>query len=224
MRFLMVEDAADLARSVQDLLRLNGHGVDWAASLSQAQDCLAAASYDLILLDISLPDGDGRRFLAELRRSGKDVPVIMMTARSAVADRVDALDGGADDYLTKPFELAELEARARAVLRRRGGATQTVRAFADLIFDPLTATLTVAGDARELRNRELRLFEVLLNAPERIFSKDQLCDRLFSFAESVTDNAIEVYVGRLRRKLEGSCARIETVRGLGYRLTVAAGT
>jgi two-component system response regulator TctD len=221
MRFLLVEDAADLARSVQDLLRLNGHGVDWAASLAEAQDCLNAAGYDLILLDIALPDGDGRLFLKDLRRAGTDTPVIMMTARSAVADRVDALDGGADDYLTKPFDLAELEARARAVLRRRGGAAQTVRRFADLTFDPLTATLTVAGETRELRNRELRLFEVLLGAPDRIFSKDQLCDRLFSFAESVTDNAIEVYVGRLRRKLDGSAARIETVRGLGYRLTAA---
>ena len=221
MRFLLVEDAADLARSVQDLLHLNGHGVDWAASLSEAQDCLNAAGYDLILLDIALPDGDGRHFLKGLRRAGTDTPVIMMTARSAVADRVDALDGGADDYLTKPFDLAELEARARAVLRRRGGAAQTVRRFADLTFDPLTATLIVAGEPRELRNRELRLFEVLLGAPDRIFSKDQLCDRLFSFAESVTDNAIEVYVGRLRRKLDGSAARIETVRGLGYRLTAA---
>lgn len=221
MRFLLVEDTADLARSVQDLLHLNGHGVDWAASLAEAQDCLNAAGYDLILLDIALPDGDGRQFLKGLRRAGTDTPVIMMTARSAVADRVDALDGGADDYLTKPFDLAELEARARAVLRRRGGAAQTVRRFADLTFDPLTATLTVAGETRELRNRELRLFEVLLGAPDRIFSKDQLCDRLFSFAESVTDNAIEVYVGRLRRKLDGSAARIETVRGLGYRLTAA---
>ncbi|MBK6468239.1 MAG: response regulator transcription factor [Rhodobacter sp.] len=221
MRFLLVEDTADLARSVQDLLRLNGHGVDWAASLAEAQDCLAAARYDLILLDIALPDGDGRRFLADLRRAGNDSPVIMMTARSAVADRIDALDGGADDYLTKPFALAELEARARAVLRRRGGAAQTVRQYADLTFDPLTATMTIAGEVRELRNRELRLFEILVNAPDRIFSKDQLCDRLFSFAESVSDNAIEVYVGRLRRKLDGSSARIETVRGLGYRLTAA---
>ena len=126
-----------------------------------------------------------------------------------------------DSYLTKPFALAELEARARAVLRRRGGAAQTVRQYADLTFDPLTATMTIAGEVRELRNRELRLFEILVNAPDRIFSKDQLCDRLFSFAESVSDNAIEVYVGRLRRKLDGSSARIETVRGLGYRLTAA---
>lgn len=127
MRFLLVEDSLELARSVRDLLALDGHGVDTAASLSEAEDCLAAASYDLILLDIGLPDGDGRAFLARQRRQGRDTPVIMMTARSAVADRVDALDGGADDYVTKPFEMAELEARIRAVLRRRGGAAQTQR-------------------------------------------------------------------------------------------------
>lgn len=219
MRFLLVEDTAELARSVRDLLALDGHGVDHAATLAEAEDCLAAAGYDLILLDIGLPDGDGRSFLARQRRLGRDIPVIMMTARSAVADRVGALDGGADDYVTKPFEMAELEARIRAVLRRRGGAAQTLRRFADVEFDPLAATVTVAGETRELRTRELRLFEILLAAPGRIHSKDHLCDRLFSYAESVTDNAIEVYVGRLRRKLQGSAVRIETVRGLGYRLT-----
>ncbi|WP_210878670.1 response regulator transcription factor [Roseovarius autotrophicus] len=218
MRFLLVEDTAKLARSVRDLLALDGHGVDTVASLAEAGDCLAATSYDLILLDIGLPDGDGRAFLAQQRRQGRDTPVIMITARSAVADRVDALDGGADDYVTKPFEMAELEARIRAVLRRRGGATQTRRDFADVTFDPLAATLTVAGETRELRSRELRLFEILIAAPGRIHSKEHLCDRLFSYAEAVSDNAIEVYVGRLRRKLQGSAARIETVRGLGYRL------
>ncbi|MBC7157731.1 MAG: response regulator transcription factor, partial [Rhodobacteraceae bacterium] len=124
--------------------------------------------------------------------------------------------------ITKPFDMAELGARIRAVLRRRGGAAQTLRTFADLAFDPLAATVTVAGEARELRNRELRLLEILISAPDRVFSKDQLCDRLFSFSEPVGDNAIEVYVARLRRKIEGSAARIETLRGLGYRLTAAA--
>jgi len=200
-------------------MSLDGHGVDWAASLAEAEDHLAAATYDLILLDIMLPDGDGRDFLAAHRRAKRDTPVIVMTARSAVSDRVALLDTGADDYVTKPFDFNELEARVRAVLRRRGGAAQTLQTYADLTFDPLTATLTVAGEARELRNRELRLFEILLAGPDRIFSKTQLVDRLFSAAESVTDNAIEVYVGRLRRKLEGSRARIETVRGVGYRLT-----
>ncbi|OYX44615.1 MAG: DNA-binding response regulator [Rhodobacterales bacterium 32-67-9] len=219
MRYLLVEDNPDLAQSVADRLRLDGHAVDPAASLAEARDCLAAAPYDLILLDISLPDGDGRNFLAAERRSGRDTPIIVMTARAEVSDRVDVLDLGADDYVTKPFDFAELEARCRAVLRRRGSALQTVQHFAGLTFNPLNASLSVDGELRELRNRELRLLEILLAAPERIFSKGQICDRLFSYAESVTDNAIEVYVARLRKKLEGSGARIETVRGIGYRLT-----
>ncbi|MCV2872574.1 response regulator transcription factor [Defluviimonas sp. WL0050] len=219
MRFLLVEDNPDLAQSVAERLRLDGHAVDPAASLAEAEDCLAAAQYDLILLDISLPDGDGRDFLRQERRSGRDTPIIVMTARAAVSDRVDVLDLGADDYVTKPFDFAELEARCRAVLRRRGSALQTVQHFAGMTFNPLNASVSVGGEMRELRNRELRLLEILLAAPERIFSKTQICDRLFSYAESVTDNAIEVYVARLRKKLEGSGAKIETVRGLGYRLT-----
>ena len=219
MRFLLVEDNDDLAQSVAQRLTLDGHAVDRAATLGEAGDCLAAAPYDLILLDISLPDGDGRDFLSRQRQARSDTPIIVMTARSAVADRVDVLDLGADDYVTKPFDFAELEARCRAVLRRRGAARQTVQRFAGLTFNPLTATVEIAGEVRDLRNRELRLLEILIAAPERIFSKAQLCDRLFSYAESVTDNAIEVYVGRLRRKLDGSGARIDTVRGVGYRLT-----
>ena len=199
-------------------MALDGHAVDWVQTLSDAEDHLKVAIYDLILLDIMLPDGDGRDFLAAHRRAKRDTPVIIMTARSAVSDRVALLDTGADDYITKPFDFAELEARCRAVLRRQGGAAQTSVEFADLIFDPLTATVKIADETRELRNRELRLFEILLSAPGRIHSKAQLCDRLFSFAEAVSDNAIEVYVGRLRKKLSGSAAQIETVRGVGYRL------
>ena len=161
----------------------------------------------------------GATFSGRERRSGRDTPIIVMTARAEVSDRVDVLDLGADDYVTKPFDFAELEARCRAVLRRRGNALQTVQHFAGMTFNPLNASVSVGGELRELRNRELRLLEILLAAPERIFSKAQICDRLFSYAESVTDNAIEVYVARLRKKLEGSGARIETVRGLGYRLT-----
>ncbi|NCM95834.1 MAG: response regulator transcription factor [Rhodobacterales bacterium] len=221
MRFLLVEDNRELAASVAARLALDGHGVDQAHTLAQAADCLACAGYDLILLDITLPDGDGRDFLARHRRAEHQTPVIVMTARSAVSDRVDALDTGADDYITKPFDFAELEARCRAVLRRRGGAAQTLRRYADVVFDPLAATLSVGDDLRDLRSREMRLFELFVSAPGRILSKEHLCDRLFSFSEPVSDNAIEVYVGRLRKKLAGSRARIETVRGLGYRLTEA---
>jgi two-component system, OmpR family, response regulator TctD len=219
MRFLLVEDNKDLAQSVADRLRLDGHAVDHAGTLTEAADCLAAASYDLILLDISLPDGDGRDFLSSQRRLGRDTAIIVMTARAEVSDRVDVLDLGADDYVTKPFDFAELEARCRAVLRRRGVALQTVQSYAGMTFSPLTASLSIGSEMRDLRNRELRLLEILMAAPERIFSKGQICDRLFSYAESVTDNAIEVYVARLRKKIEGSGARIETVRGIGYRLT-----
>ncbi len=202
-----------------DRLRLDGHAVDHAGTLAEAADCLAAAPYDLILLDISLPDGDGRNFLSSQRRLGRDTAFIVMTARADVSDRVDVLDLGADDYVTKPFDFAELEARCRAVLRRRGVALQTVQHFAGMTFSPLTASLSIGDEMRDLRNRELRLLEILMAAPERIFSKSQICDRLFSYAESVTDNAIEVYIARLRKKIEGSGARIETVRGIGYRLT-----
>ncbi|MDM7457989.1 MAG: response regulator transcription factor [Paracoccus sp. (in: a-proteobacteria)] len=219
MRFLLVEDNAKLAASVAARLGLEGHGVDRAGTLAEAEDFLCVVSYDLILLDIMLPDGDGRDFLARHRKAERQTPVIVMTARSAVSDRVDALDTGADDYITKPFDFAELEARCRAVLRRRGGLVPALRSFGDLRFDSLSATVTVGDDMRNLRSREMRLLELFLNAPGRILSKEYLCDRLFSFSEPVSDNAIEVYVGRLRKKLVGSRARIETLRGLGYRLT-----
>ncbi len=218
LRFLLVEDDPDLARSVAERLRLDGHGVDIAQSIGAAQDHLATAGYDLILLDIMLPDGDGRDFLGAHRRARADTPVIVMTARSAVSDRVALLDTGADDYITKPFDFNELEARVRAVLRRRNGSAQPLVTFADITFDPIGALVSVGGEARDLRNRELRLLEILIGAPGRIHSKGQLCDRLFSAAEAVSDNAIEVYVARLRKKLEGSGARVETVRGVGYRL------
>lgn len=219
MRFLMIEDNTDLARSVCARLEMEGHAADHVTRLADADYYLQSARYDMILLDITLPDGDGRDFLARHRAAKSDTPVIVLTARSAISDRVDTLDLGADDYLTKPFDFAELEARCRAVLRRRGGAVSTLRAYADLSFDPLGGCVNIGGESRALRNRELRLFEILLSAPGRILSKNQLCDRLFSYSEPVSDNAIEVYIARLRKKLEGSAARIETVRGLGYRLT-----
>lgn len=221
MRFLLIEDHDQLARTVAERLALDGHAVDHAATLEGAGDYLAVASYDLILLDIMLPDGDGRDFLAAHRAGNSgDTPVIVMTARSDVADRIALLDSGADDYVTKPFDTLELEARIRAVLRRRAGHARPVIRHGDLTFDSLSATISVSGEnaPRELRNREMRLLEILLSSPDRVHSKAQLTDRLFSAAEDVSENAIEVYVARLRRKLEGSSVRIETLRGVGYRL------
>lgn len=218
MRFLLVEDHLDLAQAVKEHLSLDGHGVDHAASVSDAFSYLKTESYDLILLDVMLPDGDGRDVLASLRATSQKTPVIVLTARSEVSDRVSLLDLGADDYLTKPFDFTELNARCRAVVRRIGGAAQNVITLADVAFDPVAGTLTSDARRVQLRNRELRLFEVFAAAPQQIFSKSHLVDRLFSLDTEVTENAIEVYVGRLRKHLEGTEVHIKTERGLGYKL------
>ncbi len=218
MRFLLVEDNIQLAKAVTDRFVLDGHAVDHAGDLSTAEEFIQYTGYDLILLDIMLPDGDGREFLKRHRQRRNKTPVIVLTARSQVSDRVGILDLGADDYVTKPFDFSELEARCRAVLRRQGGVAHNRIEFGQVILDPNAGTLELAGRTETLRNRELRLLEVFFGSPQTIFSKSHLMDRLFSFAEDVSENAIEVYVGRLRKKLDGSPARIETVRGLGYRL------
>jgi two-component system response regulator TctD len=220
VRYLLVEDNLELAEAVSNRLALDGHAVDHAPSLAAAEDCLAVAVYDLILLDVMLPDGDGRAFLAQ-RRPGLDTPVIVLTARSRVSDRVGALDQGADDYITKPFDFSELEARCRAVLRRRGGMARNEIALGAAVFDPLAGTLQHAGRTIDLKNREMRLLEVFARCPGQILSKSQLMDRLFSHDVDVTENAIEVYVGRLRRRIDDMGLRIETVRGLGYRIETA---
>jgi DNA-binding response OmpR family regulator len=221
MRYLLVEDNMELAEALISRLVLDGHAVDHAATLAEAEDCLAAAQYDLILLDVMLPDGDGREFLAR-SRTRIETPVIVLTARSQVSDRVGALDQGADDYITKPFDFSELEARCRAVLRRRGGAARNQIALGGCLFDPLSGTLCRGATVLELKNREIRLLEVFARHPGQILSKAHLMDRLFSYDAAVTENAIEVYVGRLRRRIEGVGLRIETVRGLGYRIETGA--
>ncbi|MEM6941495.1 MAG: response regulator transcription factor [Pseudomonadota bacterium] len=218
MRFLLIEDNDALARAVEDRLRIDGHVVDHAQDLATAWDFTSTTDYDLILLDIMLPDGDGRSFLARHREAQSKIPVIVLTARSEVSDRVGMLDLGADDYMVKPIDFSELEARCRAVLRRRGGAARNVISIGDLAFDALAGTLKIKGREVRLRTRELRLFEVFANAPNQIFSKPNLLDRLFSYDEAASENAIEVYVGRLRRHLVGSDVAITTVRGLGYKL------
>lgn len=218
MKFLLVEDNRDLANAIASRMRLDGHVIDHAEKLEDASAFVATGDYDLILLDIMLPDGDGRAFLQQHRASDFDTPVIVLTARSQVSDRIGSLDLGADDYVTKPFDHAELEARCRAVLRRRSGNPRTRIEVGGLVFDPVAGHLTVGGEVVNLRNRELRLLELFLNAPGQVFSKSKLADRLFSYDEDVSENAIEVYVARLRKHLSGSDLRISTLRGIGYRL------
>ena len=217
MRFLLIEDNQALANAVIERLSLDSHIVDHAADLTTAWDYTATAEYDLILLDIMLPDGDGRSFLEQCRSAKSRTPVIVLTARSEVSDRVGILDLGADDYMIKPIDFSELEARCRAVLRRQTGAAQNTISFGEIEFDSLSATLQVNGNEVKC-TKELRLFEVFINAPNQIFPKSQLLDRLFSYDVEASENAIEVYVGRLRKHLSGSNVSITTVRGLGYKL------
>jgi two-component system response regulator TctD len=218
MKFLLVEDNQDLANAIASRMRLDGHVIDHAEKLEDASAFVSTGEYDLILLDIMLPDGDGRSFLEQHRASDLDTPVIILTARSQVSDRIGSLDLGADDYVTKPFDHAELQARCRAVLRRKSGNAKTTIEVGGVVFDPLAGHLTVGGEAVQMRNRELRLLELFLNAPGQIFSKSKLADRLFSYDEDVSEKAIEVYIGRLRKHLSASKVKIRTLRGLGYRL------
>lgn len=221
MRILLVEDNAELAKATVERLQLNGHAVDHAADLTDAQDLSRVTGYDLVLLDIMLPDGDGRDFLKQFRSDGNQTPVIAVTARSQVSDRVSMLDLGADDYIVKPFNFDELEARIRAIFRRRAGSSSNEIRLGDVGFDRLSGTLKKGPSQIELRNRELRLLEKFVDRKGVILSKAQLVDHLFSFEEDVSDNAIEVYVGRLRKHLEGSQVSIKTIRGAGYRMDIA---
>lgn len=226
MRFLLVEDSDELAAAIAEHFRDGGHALDRAATVDDAKLMLGTAgpdSFDLVLLDLNLPDGTGRTVLNWLRERGDTVPVLVLTARSQVTDRVRFLDLGADDYLTKPFDFTELDARCRAILRRRNGKSQNVVQLGDLEFDAAHAAVYVKGDRVVLRSRELRLLEVMLAHPGTVHAKASLLDKLFDFADEPTENAIEVYIGRLRRKLADSTIRIETVRGVGYRLCVAQG-
>ena len=219
MKALIIEDSLELANSLVNFFRIDGHVTDHAEDLQTAEEHISVSKFDIVLLDIMLPDGDGRDFLKKIRKKNNNVPVIVMTAKTEISDKVDLLDIGADDYIIKPFDKSELEARCRAVLRRQSGQNQIKLEFANTIVYPLIAKIEVNGQKKTLRNRELRLLEIFYNSPEIIFSKDQLSDRMFSISEIVSENAIEVYIARIRKKLEGGDAKIETARGIGYKLT-----
>ena len=219
MKALIIEDSLELANSLVNFFKIDGHVTDHAEDLQTAEEHISVSKFDIVLLDIMLPDGDGRDFLKKIRKKNNNVPVIVMTAKTEISDKVDLLDIGADDYIIKPFDKSELEARCRAVLRRQSGQNQIKLEFANTIVYPLIAKIEVNGQTKTLRNRELRLLEIFYNSPEIIFSKDQLSDRMFSISEIVSENAIEVYIGRIRKKLEGGDAKIETARGIGYKLT-----
>lgn len=219
MRLLLVEDTVDVADAIVASFENRGDAVDHVSSVDEAAGALAVQDYDVIILDIGLPDGLGTEVLASLRDRRKATPVLMLTARSDIEDRVAALDKGADDYLIKPFDLRELHARVRAMLRRQDVDRSGIIAFGDITFDPAGLTVEVNGSPVSLARREINVLEILLANRERVVAKDKLLERLYSFNdEDVSPNAVELYVGRLRKKLCHSRIRIKTLRGLGYQM------
>jgi two-component system response regulator TctD len=219
MRILLVEDTSDVAEAIVESFRRRGDAVDHAATCEAAGDALAVQGYDLVILDINLPDGSGIDVLRGLRRARDTTPVLVLTARLAVEDRVGALDLGADDYLMKPFDLRELEARARALARRRAGEVAGVIEYGDLRFDPAGRRAEIAGRPVTLTKREFCLLETLIANRGRVMPKERIFEKMFAFGEDeVGLNAVELYVGRLRRKLDTSRVTIRTLRGLGYQL------
>lgn len=219
MRLLLVEDTPDVAEAIAVSFARAGDTLDCASDLKQARASLLIQQYDVLILDINLPDGSGRDLLAELRRERNAIPVLMLTARLGIEERVASLDGGADDYLTKPFDLRELQARVRALHRRPPVVRESAIEFGSLVIDVVGKTLTCRGNALILTRREFSLLEALLDRRGRVASKEHILNRMFSFDEAdVGTNAIELYVSRLRRKLTGSQVAIRTLRGLGYQL------
>jgi len=216
MRLLLVEDDRMIGESLRAALKLEGHAVDWVTDAQLASGTLATERFDLALLDLGLPKGNGVDVLRELRARGDATPVIVLTARDALGDRVAGLDAGADDYLTKPFELDELLARMRAVLRRHTGRASTRLSHEDLTFDPSTREVTLRGEPVALSAREMAVLEALMQRPGAILSRAQLEDRLYGWGEEVESNAVSVYVHQLRRKLGADLIR--TMRGVGYYL------
>ncbi len=219
MRILVIEDTADVGDAVVASLERAGFACDLGADLQSAQEFLAVQDYDSIVLDISLPDGDGRSLLRRLRLCDDRTPVLILTAEFEVTARVDALDSGADDYLVKPFDLRELEARLRVLIRREKGQASGMMRLGDLSFDPAARSVHVGATPVQMTRREMTLLNLMMSHRGQILSKERLFAGLFSFdRDEVGANAVELYVARLRKKLAGSRARIETHRGLGYRL------
>jgi len=223
MRLLLVEDNADLADAIIRRMRRNGHAVDWQADGMGAASVLRYQSFDLVVLDIGLPKLDGLRVLAGMRERGDSTPVLMLTARDGIEDRVQALDVGADDYLGKPFDFREFEARCRVLLRRGRGQASEVMQIGSFQFDNAAHRVSLDGEVVELPNREFRLLEILVGRLGQVVGKDEIAKGLFGFDDEAGPNAIELYIGRLRKKLAAAPVRITTVRGVGYMLEASDG-
>ena len=216
MRILLVEDNQDLGDAIESKLRVAGHSVEWAHDGEMALKWGHNENWDAIVLDIMLPGKDGFAVIRELRAAGCDAPVLVATARSEIEDKVDMLDLGADDYMVKPFDLRELEARLRALMRRPAGITASVAHYGNISIDLASRSASIAGATLDLGRREFRLLEILLARLGHTVAKERLMNQMFSQGEDVSPNAIELHVSRLRKKLADSSIDIVTVRGVGY--------
>ncbi len=208
-----------IGEAVRAGLRRQGFAVDWVRDGVAAEQALLTAAYDACLLDLGLPRKAGLDVLRRLRERGSMLPVLVLTARDAITDRVDGLDAGADDYIVKPFDLAELAARIRAVTRRKGGRAQAIIEHGDVTLDPATREVRRNGELVTLSPREFALLQALLEHPGRILSRAQLEERLYGWGEEIESNVVEVHVHTLRRKLGADFIR--NVRGVGYRVAPA---
>ena len=220
MRLLLVEDDPMIGASVQRGLKQEGYSVDWVRDGAAAEGVLADGVHELIVLDLGLPRKSGLELLAALRRKGVTTPVLVITARDSVADRVKGLDAGADDYLVKPFDLDELSARVRALLRRQGGRASPVLDVGPLSLDPAAHTVTLDGAPVALSKREFSLLHALMKQPGVPLSRAQIEESLYGWGEEIESNAVEVHIHALRRKLGAEW--IKNVRGVGYRVPAEA--
>ena len=216
MRILLIEDDQMLGEAVREHVAAAGHGVDWMKRIDEAREAFVTVPYELLLLDLNLPDGRGLDFLRELRRNGSKVPVIVLTAMDQIASRIEGLNSGADDYLVKPFDLSELSARVAAVARRYRGNPNPLLRLGKLDIDLARRFISVDGRPVDLTAREWAVLERLLRHPNAAIGKSEIEESLYEFGAEIESNAVEVYVSRLRKKLGRDT--ITTIRGIGYKV------
>ncbi|MEH6515483.1 MAG: response regulator transcription factor [Halioglobus sp.] len=216
MRILLVEDDLQLGESLEAALKLEQYAVDWLPSGDPVRASLSATPYDLLILDLGLPGVPGMQVLRQLRSDKHLLPVLLLTARNTLADKIDGLDSGADDYLTKPFEMDELFARVRSLLRRQGDNKAQQLTAAGILVDPVDRLVEFEGEAHTLTAREFAILEILVRNAGRFVSRARLEEGIYSWGEEVGSNTVEVYVSRLRKRFGGDV--IETMRGVGYRM------
>lgn len=218
MKVLLVEDNPDIGEAVERRLRMAGHLVTWNRDGRSVETALDLDPVDAVVLDLTLPGADGMTILRTIRRRWRDLPVLVITARAEIDDKVSLLDLGADDYLVKPFDMREMEARLRALVRRPAGHFTSILHLGDLALDPDGRVVTQAGRVIDLGRREFGLLEALMAQSGRVVTRERLMARLSDLEDGGSENALELLVSRLRRKIAGSAAEVVTMRGVGYLL------